>query len=289
MRVHFWQFLLDEEGRPIEDAEISIFLAGGSTPASIYTQEIGGSPVSTSPQVETDSSGLFEFWIGDTGESAGYTTTQKFKLQWKKTGIATGSIDNVDVFLPVAEVDETSTNTSKNKLVSNLLAYRWEEHRTDETHTIHGIEEVEIVPSGATNVKDKLVSNELASGWELHKLDNTHTVHGIEEYNPSGSGTVRNKLVSNKDINDIYAAIGLGGPVAVAYYDTISSWSGPTSAGYYYEDIEHNLDLEWPVVQCYNSSTRKVEEMVEIESIDDNTTRIWSNDNTLTIKVSIVG
>ena len=60
-RVHYWQFLSDSNGSPIYGAKISIYLAGSESPAYIYNNEIGGSAVSTSPQLITNIDGFFEF------------------------------------------------------------------------------------------------------------------------------------------------------------------------------------------------------------------------------------
>ena len=96
-RNHYWQYLLNEEGQPIEDADITVTLAGTSTAAYVFEAESGGVATIT-PGITTSSTGYFEFWIGDSRETNGYAKTQKFKIQWAKTGISTQNIDNVDVF-----------------------------------------------------------------------------------------------------------------------------------------------------------------------------------------------
>jgi hypothetical protein len=96
-RVHFWQFLLNEEGIPIPAADIYVYLANTLSPAYVYTSESGGTATITTPQVTTTADGFFEFWIGDSEESAGYSVPQKFKIVWEKTGVAEGYIDNLDI------------------------------------------------------------------------------------------------------------------------------------------------------------------------------------------------
>ena len=64
-------------------------------------------------------------------------------------------------------VDESDTNSSKDKSVSNYLANLWEAHRLDDDHIVHGIEEVD--ESLTTTTKNKLVSNNLTYEWDKHK------------------------------------------------------------------------------------------------------------------------
>jgi hypothetical protein len=96
-RIHFWSYLLNEEGQPLQNAEVTVFLAGTVVPADIYLQEAGGTFTDVEPQLVTNSEGYFEFWIGDVNEVAGYATPQKFKLSWEKIGVATGIIDFIDI------------------------------------------------------------------------------------------------------------------------------------------------------------------------------------------------
>jgi hypothetical protein len=114
-RFHYWSFLLDEEGQPIENASIWVYLAGTSTPAELYPSENGN--YQTTPSViytfksyegadesdddvdiiKTDENGFFEFWLGNVNEINGYETNQKFKINWYKAGIAEGQIDYVNI------------------------------------------------------------------------------------------------------------------------------------------------------------------------------------------------
>jgi len=131
-RVHVWQFLLTDVGTPIADANIYIYQAGTLIAANVYLAETGGSTVTSvegGVNVTTDSNGKFEFWIGDAWETGGYSPNQKFKIAWYKIGIADGEIDYVNIFPGHREVDTTSTNTDKNKLVSNNLAKGWEDNK----------------------------------------------------------------------------------------------------------------------------------------------------------------
>ena len=110
-RIHFWSYLLNEEGQPLQNADVTVYLAGTVVPADIYLQEAGGTYTDTEPQLTTNSEGYFEFWIGDVNEVAGYATPQKFKLSWEKIGVATGIIDFIDI-LPNAPRFYHTTLTS---------------------------------------------------------------------------------------------------------------------------------------------------------------------------------
>ncbi len=137
-RSHFWHYLQNEEGQPVAGAEISVYLAGSSIPASVYTSESGGTMVSTTPQVLTRDDGFFEFWIADESEPGGYSG-YKFKIAWSKRGVIdNGEVDNVEVVIPSKEVDEDDAyDTSKNKMVSNALAYSWNNRAKKYTFTVN--------------------------------------------------------------------------------------------------------------------------------------------------------
>lgn len=225
-RRHYWQFLVTDEGNPIENAEISIYIAGTTDPAYVYTDEFGPAGTSSDPQVRTSRKGYYEFWIADKQEPNGYFLETKFKLAWAAVGVQTGYIDYVDVFsTSVAEIDITDTNEFKNKAVSNYLGKGWEEHKNSIIYEnnimqIHGIGAVDESQSDDTlseNTKmNRLVSNILANNWESHA--NTfydigwgwaYTIaggaieaapenpHGIELVDITSDSIERNVLVSN--------------------------------------------------------------------------------------------
>jgi len=220
-RVHYWQFLIDEEGRPIEGADVYVLLANSDEGAFIYKDEISGEAVSSLPQLKTNTEGFFEFWIGDLSEINGYNSTQKFKLYWERIGIASGMIDYLDVFPPTIPVDETDNSPDKNKSVSNKLAKGWEEHRIDLNHIIHGIREYNFKEDDLK--LNKLGSNRFFNLWNEHRLMNFNLMsvspssyesraewedensdiygaHGLQSINVSGgnsSDTIFNKLMNN--------------------------------------------------------------------------------------------
>ena len=192
-RVHFWSFLLNEEGQPVEDGEVSIYLANTTTTAEVYTAEIGGSSISAAPQLVTNGAGFFEFWVPDSTEIGGYPISQKFKLVWEKSGISTGTIDNIDVFFKSGEeVDETdNVSSTKNKLISNLLAYTWEQHRLqelDENNEPHGISYANIFKDITINDVDSAVSPKTLDSFAGNEYDGAVWHYTCIQ---TSSGTVR--------------------------------------------------------------------------------------------------
>ena len=225
-RRHYWQFLVTDEGNPIENAEISIYIAGTEDPAYVYTDEYGPAGSSSDPQVKTSRKGFYEFWIADKQEPNGYFLETKFKIAWSAVGVQTGFIDYVDVFsTSVSEIDITDTNEYKNKAVSNYLGKGWEDHKNSELYVdnvmqIHGMGAVDEGQSDITllpNTKlNRLVSNILANNWETHANTiwdvtfgwgfsvaggpfeaATEDPHGIKLVDITSVTTDRNVLISN--------------------------------------------------------------------------------------------
>jgi hypothetical protein len=259
-RVHYWQYIVDEEGRPLENVDVRFYLADDpTTEAEIFTHPSLGGPTTTSTaSIVTDGNGFFQFWIGDEFELlGGYTATQKFKLTWQRAGILFGEIDDIDVFPPIFTVDETD-NTSpetaqKNKLVSNQLAYKWDTH----------------VDSNA--------------GAQPHNFQPVDT---------GSTNTVNNKLVSNSLLNYLLTALSSAGTVsieasaAIERQFSISSWT--TSGDNYYTSINHFLNNTYPVVQIRNSTTNDLYVPTKVVSLDSNSIRIFVTENNASL-VTVVG
>lgn len=157
MRSHWFGFVLNEEGNPIENCTVKVYLAGTEILTNIFQQETGGFiNDQTTNTLLTNGAGYYEFWIADSSELYGYARNQKFKITWEKTGIADGMIDYIDIFATGYDgVDETdgtsSTKNEKNKLLSNFLAYTWEYHR---------LNTITIGASGSNNPHNIILLNE---------------------------------------------------------------------------------------------------------------------------------
>jgi hypothetical protein len=185
MKTKFWQYLRAGTGAPISSATINVYVypvgGGIATYAYIYPT-IDGSPTTTDVySLTTDANGYFEFYIADIEESStyGYSFTREFKITWQKAGYPTGTIDKVQLFdVANREVDETKTDSNKNKMISNYQAKLWNEHvtlttvdnhtqylRTDGARTLTGnwdigasrkisAEQIQARPSGTLKLTD---------------------------------------------------------------------------------------------------------------------------------------
>ena len=96
----------DFAGNVIKTATISAFLAGTTTPASIYTAYSGGIAVNT---VTSDNNGDFSFYVDD----GDYIATQRFKITIAKTGYTTSTYDYISIFDISAAID-TDANLAAN-------------------------------------------------------------------------------------------------------------------------------------------------------------------------------
>ena len=90
MRYPYSGFTKDQNGRIIQSAVVSVYLAGSSTAASIYAAETGGTAVNS---VTSDSNGQFSFWVDD----GNYAVTQKFKISVSKAVSNVASYGSVDI------------------------------------------------------------------------------------------------------------------------------------------------------------------------------------------------
>ena len=229
-RYHYWQYIVDEEGSPLDSVEIRFYLSDQPTvEASIFLNPTTGAVTTTSGKdLKTNADGFFEFWIGDEWEiEGGYSFTQKFRLEWYKAGIVAGAIDPVDIFPPLGPVDETITGQAvgerakKNKLISNALAYKWNNHIDL------------LIPSAAP-----------------------HDLHPVEVCSTDNQF---NKVVSNWLVNRMMTAALSASTVSLdaSAADMFSDVCGllPSGANYILTaggsitDINHGLGNEWPIVQ----------------------------------------
>lgn len=260
-RVQYWQYIVDEEGRPLEGVEIRFYLnENPSQEADIFINPAIGSPTTTSEaDVRTDGNGYFQFWIGDEYELlGGYTSTQRFRLTWQRAGILLGQVNNIDIFPPVFGVDLTdnisSTKDDRNKLVSNAIAYVWDQH-----------------------IKAKVPD---ASPHNILPVD-------INSTNPA-----YNKVVSNSLMNYILSVISSAGTIsisasaAVERNFTITSWT--PSGQDYYSNLDHFIGRQFPIVQVRELPSKDMILPKKIVSVDPNKIRLFVSDD-IDVEVTIVG
>ena len=76
---------------------ISVYLAGTTTAASVYTASSGGVAVNS---VSTDTHGHFKFWVDDSD----YAVSQKFKITLSHADFESKTYDDLVIFTPVYDV-----------------------------------------------------------------------------------------------------------------------------------------------------------------------------------------
>jgi hypothetical protein len=90
MRCVYSNVARENDGDTINDATVTVYLAGTSTLANIYTTFSGATPTNS---VTTNSSGEFTFYV----DRFDYDSDQKFKYTVVKTGQRTKTYDNIDI------------------------------------------------------------------------------------------------------------------------------------------------------------------------------------------------
>lgn len=134
-RTKFWGTLRNTNGRVISDANVRFRLNDTNELATVYSTPTSASgDVVDQSTLTTNSSGYFEFFVGDFTESdiggTGYDPDQLFKLTWTGDSDISGTIDDIQLFERIYAVDATSTNTTRNKTLSNQQAYNFRTHRS---------------------------------------------------------------------------------------------------------------------------------------------------------------
>jgi len=92
MRYRYYAVVQDLAGNVVSGASVSVYLAGTTTPANVYTSPSGGTGNSTPPQLTTGQDGVVEFWL----EHSEYSYGQLFKLV-VESGSLSKTIDNVQI------------------------------------------------------------------------------------------------------------------------------------------------------------------------------------------------
>ena len=79
-KVRQWLYLKDEEGIPIENAYLHLYLTGTETEVTLFSDSIGTSLDQSTWTSGT--SGFFDFYIGNEWDVQGYNANQYFDLAW---------------------------------------------------------------------------------------------------------------------------------------------------------------------------------------------------------------
>jgi len=262
-RIDYWQFLLDKQGRPLQDAEVRVYLAGTLIEADIYLNETFGSVTkSSSEDLKTDKFGFIQFWVGDIYEvEGGYDVDQQFKLVWQNTiDSVQEEIDNIYVFTPVRPIDVSDdiigdpSNKDFDKVISNKLGYKWDLHVDSivPSASPHDLEPVEFFDLDSQ--RRRVISNKL--GYQMYQMAERASITPI----------------------DISAARYIS--------QDVTTWN--TSGGIYYKDITHNFNNYYTVVKITKLSNDNYIEAKRIESVNPDITRVWLEDS-ISVKVKVFG
>ena len=89
MRCYYKGLFRDGSGHPILSGTVSVYLAGTTTAASVYTSLASATAVNSVTGSATD--GTFELWV----DRFDYDQDQQFKLALSKAGYTSQTWDNV--------------------------------------------------------------------------------------------------------------------------------------------------------------------------------------------------
>lgn len=108
MRFPYSGYWFDKQGAVVQSGTITVYLAGGTTAATVYESETGSAL--TNSQTTTDTNGRFEFWV-DTDD---YNMFQRFRVIGSKSGniFADLDIDDIIVYVGPGTSDQAPTNSN---------------------------------------------------------------------------------------------------------------------------------------------------------------------------------
>lgn len=262
-RIDYWQYLVDNKGRPLEDAEVRVYLAGTLTEATIYLNSAFGSFTTSSvADLKTDKNGFVQFWVGDEFETeGGYESTQAFKVVWQNTvDSVEEEIDDLYLFAPVVPLDTSDSiqgvpsNKDANKVISNKQGYKWDTH-TDSivpSASPHDLEPV--VLFNLDDRQNKVISNKL--GYQMYTMAQTASVTPMD----ISAARFHREIVPSLSV------------------------SGST----YYTDVIHNFNNYYPIVRVSKINNNHRIEAKRVQSINPNTVRVWLEEN-ISVYVVVYG
>lgn len=125
----------DGSGRIIDDGLVSVYLAGTSTPANIYSTNTSAT-ADIDNIISTDSKGYFSFWVDDND----YSHVQNFKIVLSAPLVATTIYDNRRVFHDVSFHYSSimTTNEIFTQPASGMGFYELDPGTTDRNFTPSG-------------------------------------------------------------------------------------------------------------------------------------------------------
>lgn len=116
-RYKFQGTARDGNGRVIPECAVTVYESGGTTPATCYEAETGGTAIPNS-LITADSSGGFAFWVDDTD----YTEADNFKITLSKTGFNSKSWDDIKIIQCITDQYMRADAASDFLAVANNLS-----------------------------------------------------------------------------------------------------------------------------------------------------------------------
>jgi hypothetical protein len=95
----------DGTGSIVTSGTVSVYLAGTTTAASVYTASSGGTAAGS---VTTDDNGNFTFYV----DTSDYAVSQRFKITLSKDGLNPATYDYILIFTPSPAVSGPSSATN---------------------------------------------------------------------------------------------------------------------------------------------------------------------------------
>jgi len=146
-KVQQWLYLKDEEGVPIEDVYLHLYLTGTETEATVFSDSIGTSLDQST--WTTGASGFFDFYIGNEWDPQGYNANQYFDLVWSLAPFNYLTDGNM-------ETDPTSAWSAYNATLA------------EETTTVRsGSKSLKVIDTGSTASAYQLISTEVGVEYRV--------------------------------------------------------------------------------------------------------------------------
>jgi len=186
-RIDYWQYMVDREGRPLEDAQVRVYLAGTLIEANIFLHpEFGSFTISSAEDLKTNKYGFVQFWMGDEWEvEGGYTVDQQFKIVWQNDVDGyEQEIDKLYVLSPLRPIEigndiiGQQDNKDLNRVISNKQGHKWNTHVDSivPSSSPHDLEPV--VLFDLSNLQNKVISNKL--GYQMYEMASTASITPLD-------------------------------------------------------------------------------------------------------------
>lgn len=201
-RFYYRGVTRDDNGNLLASCTVSAYLAGTTTPATIYALPVGGSGVNF---VTSDTYGSFGLYVDDSD----YSVTQMFKLTVSKTGFGTLTYDNINIFVLTlanvkADADIASAIALKHTQGTDTTLGTMTSDISMNSHKIAGLS-APTTNGDAIRVTAKITEALLESATDLKHTQNTDTGTTSVTFDVGGGADVDLRVrAANGDANKPY-------------------------------------------------------------------------------------